>query len=108
MLGIKSYDDVRIEPYRSQAEFHLTHIEIGWSCVRTMQIFNLDVNTEIDVAIYLNTSAGDPDTDVEILAFDTEEGDVYSFGIIDVADEWKIFQKKFTRYVNNAKVNFLL
>lgn len=104
ILGIKSYEDVSLEPFRNDAEFHLSNIEIGWSCVKTKQTFNLDENTEIELAIYLNTKPGDSDIFVEILAFDTEVGDVFSVGSIVVSDEWKIFHTKFTHSVRNAKV----
>lgn len=108
MLGIKSYKDAPIESYRNYPEFYLSNIQSGWSCISTTQTFNLDINTEMDLIIYLNSEAVDSDAFVEIQAFDTEGGDVYTFGIIDVSGDWNIFHAKFSRSVNNAKVSLQL
>lgn len=104
VFGIKSYSDVSITPFRSDAEFHLSNIDVGYACIRTIQTFNLDSNTEIDSIIYLNSNPADTQSFVEISAFDTEDGDVYTLGRVIVSDEWNEFHSYFSRSINYAKV----
>lgn len=108
VFGIKSYADVPFEPYRSNAENHLSNIHIGFSCFRTKQIFNLDIYTEIDSTIYLNSNSEDSESYVEILAFDTEEGDLHPVGTIVPSHEWNYFSVVFGRNSANAKVKQIL
>lgn len=105
VFGIKSYADVTFAPFRSNAENHLSNIQEGFSCFRTKQIFNLDSNTQIDSIIYLNSNTEDFESFVEIQAFDTEEGDVYTVGKVLVSPQWNVFHEVFSRNIYNAKVN---
>ncbi len=104
VFGIKSYADVPFEPFRYDVENHLSNIEIGYSCFRTRETFNLDTNSEIDSIIYLNSSPADYELYVEITAFDTQGGEVYVVGNVTVSDEWNFFSRKFSRSLGYAKV----
>lgn len=42
MFDIKPYADVPFQSFRSDVENHLSNVNIGCSCFRTKQIFNLD------------------------------------------------------------------
>lgn len=109
MFGIKSYADVPFEPFRSNAENHLSNISPGFSCFRTTETFYLDLRTEIDSIIYLNSNVENSGSYVEIRAFDTEEGDLYTVARVEPSQEWivfsELFNDVFTTSIDNAKVN---
>lgn len=107
-FAIQSYADVSIEPFRSDAENHLSNIgQVGFLCLRAQKTLNLTIYTEIDSLIYLNSNTEDMDSYVEILAFDTEEGGTYTVGDgeVGVSTEWNIYHEIFSRDIEYAKVN---
>lgn len=107
MFVIKSYADVQIDSFRSDVENHLTNREVGISCFRTTQIFNLDSNTQFDSMIYLNSNNEADDSFVDIQAFDVDDGEVHFAGGVTVSNEWNALYVGFGLTIN-AKVNCLL
>lgn len=104
VLGLKSYNDVPFEPYRSDVDKHLGNIQAGYACLQSKATFNLDSYTEIDALIYLNSNIEDLESNVTIQAFDTELGEIYPLGTVRVSNEWNQFYARFSRSIDNAKV----
>lgn len=104
MFDIKSYADVPFDSFRN-VDNHLSTVEFGISCFRTVQIFNLDSYTEIDSLIYLSSLNAEDELFVEIQAFDTVEGIFHSVGIVTDLNEWNVFHANFNLTIANAQVN---
>lgn len=107
MFYIKPYEEVSFDSYRN-VENHLSNAGVGLSCSRTVQIFNLDSNTEIDALIYLNSLNAEDELFVEIQAFDMVESSFYNVGsVLTTSNDWNEFHAEFNLTIENAKVNTL-
>ncbi|KAG4066264.1 hypothetical protein HA402_000488 [Bradysia odoriphaga] len=86
LFKIKSYSDVSVEPYRNNSENHLGNTGAGFSCIKTKKSFELNTNTKIEFAIFLNSNSQD-DSYVEFLAYQEEE----------ILTQQKLTQQKLTQ-----------
>ncbi|XP_037033604.1 uncharacterized protein LOC119072480 [Bradysia coprophila] len=106
LFKIKSYADVSVEPYRNNSVNHLGNTGAGFSCIKTKKPFDLNTNTKIEFAIFLNSNSED-DSYLELQAYQEEEGTFSIYQLWSYGFEWHVISQAFANSLTNAKIQIL-
>lgn len=102
---IKSYSDAPLTSYGDGYENYLTNIEPEWSCFSTIGTFNLDENSELYTAIYLQSVIAGDESIVELQIFDGQSAFPVIHAIASNLFKWSEYTYSPQRSIENAKVN---
>lgn len=103
MFEVRKYEESPwLEPYRPSSQYFISNGVEGYSCGESISRFQLDANSEIDAAIYLNFQF--PGAFIEVLVIDTDAKKTVNRWKNETAGGWFLLSRKININVRNAQV----
>lgn len=107
MFEVRNYvESPWLEPYRPSSQYFISNGVEGYSCGESVSRFQLDANSEIDAAIYLNFQF--PGAFIEVLVIDTDSKQTINRWKNETAGGWFLLSRKINTNVRNAQVFYYI